>query len=503
MQVRYALVAPLIVAGLFYGQGALAAHPQDVPVRPEHRRTAEVSVWKADFTDRARFQTFPAAHIRGGFLASGDVTGDGAPEIVIGAGTGAPAEVRVYSADGGLLKIFYPYTRTFKGGVRVAVGDLDGDGKAEIVTSPGPGMEPLVRRFAGDGSFAAPNGVLAYAEGFRGGVRVAVGDLDGDGKAEIVTAPGPGGGPHVRVFDGALRPLDQDFFAFDASMRDGIVPAILRTPEGSLIAISVESWSAPLIKLFKKSTFDGYAPYYEFLAFDGEWRSGVSIAAFDHDGDGFDEIAAHGNGGTNAELRVLSRHGDVLGKYLVQDPHYRGGLSVVQVRVASGPARLATAALIPLVSGPLTQEKAIHVNLAEQRVYAYERGRIARTFLISTGTPKYPTPAMNTWVRSKVPVKRYRWSYGPGHPDNYDLPNVKWNLQIFGPYFIHGAYWHNNFGHRMSHGCINMRTSEAEWIYNWAEVGTQVRTFYAHPPQDEFVDPKTSEVSYYLSTDRA
>ncbi len=496
MQIRYVACTSVILTGLLYSQTALAAHPQDVPVRPEHRRAAEISVWNAEFTDRTRFQTFPAAHVRGGFLASGDVTGDGAPEIVIGAGTGAPAEVRVYSADGSLLKIFYPYAKTFKGGVRVAVGDLDGDGKAEIVTSPGPGMEPLVRRFSGDGSFVAPNGFLAYANTFHGGVRVAVGDLDGDGKAEIVTTPGPGGGPHVRVFDGAFAHLDRDFFAFDASMRDGIVPAILRTPEGPAIAVGVESWSEPLVHVFQYDRLDArYRLFAAFLAFDREWRSGASISAFDRDGDGYDEIAAHGNGGSNAEVRILSRNGDVLGKYLVQDPHYRGGLSVAQVRVASGPSKLATAALLPLVSGPLTQEKAIHVNLTEQRVYAYERGRIARTFLTSTGTSRFPTPAMNTWVRAKTEVKRYRWSYGPNHPDNYDLPNVKWNLQIFGPYYIHGAYWHNNFGHRMSHGCINLRYSDAEWIYNWAEVGTSVRTFYAHPPQHEYVDPKTSEIS--------
>lgn len=432
MRIRYAVAAAGTITGLLYGQGALAYHPQDVPVRPEHRRSAEVTLWSADFTDRQRFATFPAAHVRGGFLASGDVTGDGAPEIVIGAGTGAPAEVRVYSTDGKLLKIFYPYARTFKGGVRVAVGDLDGDGKAEIVT-----------------------------------------------------APGPGGGPHVRVFDGAFRNLNLDFFAFDEGMRDGIVPAILRTPEGSMIAVGVESWSEPVVKLFRQTAGGMYAAYFEFLAFDRAWRSGVAIAAFDRDGDGFDEIAAHGNGGTNAELRVFSRNGDLFGKYLVQDPHYRGGLSATQIRATHGSSRLATVALVPLVSGPLTQEKAIHVNLTEQRVYAYERGRIARTFLTSTGTTKYPTPVLNTWVRNKVDVKRYRWVYGPGHPDNYDLPNVKWNLQIFGPYYIHGAYWHSNFGHRMSHGCINLRNTDAEWIYGWAEVGTPVRTFYQHPPQDE------------------
>ncbi len=357
-------------------------------------------------------------------------------------------------------------------------------------------MESLVRRFAGDGTFLPENGFLAYTSSFKGGVRVAVGDLDGDGKAEIVTAPGPGGGPHIRVFDGSFRNVGLDLFAFNEQMADGIVPTILRTPEGPVIAVGIESWSEPIVKLFRQTAGGGFMYQSEFLAFDRAWHSGVSIAAFDRDGDGFDEIAAHGNGGSKAEIRIFSRGGELSSSYLVQDAEYRGGLSIAQIDSMSGSRpELASVVLAPLVSGPLNQEKAIHVNLAEQRLYAYERGRIARTYLISSGTVKYPTPVMDTWVRSKVAVKRYRWSYGLNHKDNYDLPNVKWNLQILGPYFIHGAYWHNNFGHRMSHGCINMRTSEAEWVYQWADVGTPVRTFYKYPPQDEVAKELVSKSS--------
>jgi len=432
-----------VLFSLLSARGVFAAHPQELPVRPEFNRAAEVSIWSADFLDRTRFQTFPKTQIRGGFIASGDVTGDGKSEIVIGGGTGAAPEVRVYDTTGKLLNTF-----------------------------------------------------LAYASSFKGGVRVAVGDLDGDGKAEIVTAPGPGGGPHIRVFDGSFRNVGLDLFAFNEQMADGIVPTILRTPEGPVIAVGIESWSEPIVKLFRQTAGGGFMYQSEFLAFDRAWHSGVSIAAFDRDGDGFDEIAAHGNGGSKAEIRIFSRGGELSSSYLVQDAEYRGGLSIAQIDSMSGSRpELASVVLAPLVSGPLNQEKAIHVNLAEQRLYAYERGRIARTYLISSGTVKYPTPVMDTWVRSKVAVKRYRWSYGLNHKDNYDLPNVKWNLQILGPYFIHGAYWHNNFGHRMSHGCINMRTSEAEWVYQWADVGTPVRTFYKYPPQDEVAKELVSKSS--------
>lgn len=421
----------LVLGCLAYAKPGFAG-VLDAPLRAEHARPAEISIWQANFQERERFQTFDTSHLSGGNLASGDVDGDGTPEIVIGAGTGDVPMVRVYDAKGKLIKSF-----------------------------------------------------LAYPQSFLGGVRVAVADLDGDGKAEIVSTPGPGGGPHVRIFNGQFESLNKDFFAFSNDMRDGITPAILRTPDGPVIAIGIESWSEPIVKLFQRQDTE-YVAKNEFLAFDRNWRSGVTVAPVDLNADGFDEIAVNGNGGSSAELRFLDRSGAVLGKYLVQDPHYRGGISVAQIDTdGDGRMEIATVGNAPVVSGPLYEEKSIYVNISQQRLYAYEHGRLINTFLVSTGISKYPTPIVTTTVKSKVPVKRYAWSYGPGNPDNYDLPNVKWNMNIFGHIYIHGTYWHHNFGHPMSHGCVNLRTSDADWIYHWAEIGTPVRTFYAPPAQDE------------------
>ncbi len=102
--------------------------------------------------------------------------------------------------------------------------------------------------------------------------------------------------------------------------------------------------------------------------------------------------------------------------------------------------------------------------------------RCAKTFFVSSGVARHPTPEWKTNIRAKIATKRYTWNYGPGNPDNYDLAGVKWNLQIADHIFIHSAYWHNNFGYRMSHGCINMATADALWVYDWANVGTPVET---------------------------
>jgi hypothetical protein len=97
---------------------------------------------------------------------------------------------------------FFAFDAAFQGGVSVAAGDVTGDGVADIITAAGPGGGPHVRAFSLPGG--TPTQVasfFAYDPGFPGGVHVAAADLTGDRVAEIITGAGPGGGPHVLVFD--------------------------------------------------------------------------------------------------------------------------------------------------------------------------------------------------------------------------------------------------------------------------------------------------------------
>jgi hypothetical protein len=116
---------------------------------------------------------------------------------------------------------FLAYAPGFLGGIFVAAGDVTGDGRADIVTGAGPGGGPHVRVFDGV-TGAEILGFFAYAPGFLGGVRVAAGDVDGDGRADVVTGAGPGGGPHVRVFDGVTGAEVRSFFAYDPGFLGGV-----------------------------------------------------------------------------------------------------------------------------------------------------------------------------------------------------------------------------------------------------------------------------------------
>src|SRR4051812_46349965 len=115
----------------------------------------------------------------------------------VGADTGNAPMVQVYNPDGTLLYSFQAYDASFRGGVRVAVGDVTGDGVADIVTAPGRSGKPQIKVFDGTSGTEVAN-FMAYAENFRGGVYVAVADVNGDGHADVVTGADAGGGPHVR-----------------------------------------------------------------------------------------------------------------------------------------------------------------------------------------------------------------------------------------------------------------------------------------------------------------
>jgi LysM repeat protein len=116
---------------------------------------------------------------------------------------------------------------------------------------------------------------------------------------------------------------------------------------------------------------------------------------------------------------------------------------------------------------PTTPGKSITVVLHEQRVYAYENGNLVRNVLVSTGLPGTPTVQGDFKIYVKYTAQLMT---GPG----YYLPGVPWVMYFYEGYSFHGTYWHHNWGHPMSHGCVNMPTDEALWLYRWAEIGTPV-----------------------------
>lgn len=128
-----------------------------------------------------------------------------------------------------------------------------------------------------------------------------------------------------------------------------------------------------------------------------------------------------------------------------------------------------------LPPGVGSQERWIDVNLTTQTLVAYEGETPVLQSLISSGTWQYPTVTgqFRTWIKYE---SQNMTGYHLGY--NYELPNVPYVMYFYKDFAIHGAYWHNNFGTPMSHGCVNMNPTDAGWLFEWAPLGTVVNVHH-------------------------
>jgi lipoprotein-anchoring transpeptidase ErfK/SrfK len=119
-------------------------------------------------------------------------------------------------------------------------------------------------------------------------------------------------------------------------------------------------------------------------------------------------------------------------------------------------------------SAPASGGKWIDVDLSRQRVRAMQGNTVLKAFTVSTGRAPYYTPTGSFRVYVKY---RSTTMSGPG----YYLPGVPYTMYFYRGYALHGTYWHSNFGRPMSHGCINLRTADAKWLFNWSPKGIKVK----------------------------
>lgn len=120
----------------------------------------------------------------------------------------------------------------------------------------------------------------------------------------------------------------------------------------------------------------------------------------------------------------------------------------------------------------ITIDKLITVDISKSMIYAWEGGRVVNQSPVASGMRYTPTVKGNFKVYRKVDIQDMKGSYPPYPP--YNIKNVPNIMYFHKAYAIHGAYWHNKFGSRVTHGCVNTPVEFSKWLYDWAPIGTQV-----------------------------
>lgn len=245
--------------------------------------------------------------------ATGDVNGDGVDDYIGGTGVGKATQVVVIDGKtGGTIATIDPFESTFTGGVFVAVADINGDGKADVIVTPDKGGGPVVVLYSGaklsTGQTNEAAQLLRYFgiddPPFRGGARATAGDMNNDGVPEVIVSAGFLGGPRVTIWDGAellnktFKQL-QNFFAFEDTLRKGaFLAAGDVTGDGKVdIAYGGGPGGAPRVRLFDGASqlAQGNIAYLDhipgsqlanFFAGDSSVRGGIRLAFSNVDDDG-------------------------------------------------------------------------------------------------------------------------------------------------------------------------------------------------------------------------
>lgn len=403
----------------------------------------------------------------GATVAAADVNGDGLDEYIVGAGpTGGP-QVLVLDQAGQTLASFFAYDRKNRDGINIAAGDLDGDGVAEIVTAPQPGSKPEVRVYNVAGTLIRK--FIAFESGFLGGVNVAVIPSRGGVGGRIVVSSGFGREAEVKIFDQTGASVLANWLPMGKSASNGVSVAAgwSDTFTQDVVVVGVGQGEKSLVQIFSATTKEKLA---QWLAYDARIKTGIAV------GYRTDTVVTGPSAGGGPDVRLFNARGDLLMSTLVFENNFRGGLNVSLAVVNGALTSLAVPTTSPMTAA--ATGKKIVVSLSKQQMTLYEKGRVVSVRKISSGKWSTPTPTGEYSVKNKIPVA-YSKAYGlymenwmafsaDGKYGLHSLPY--WKLRSGGKLYEGAAH----IGTPVSHGCVRQTLTDSKSLFNWATIGTPV-----------------------------
>ena len=261
-------------------------------------------------------------------VVSGDFNNDGVADIVAGAGFGGgPAIAILNSQTGEVMESFFAFDPAFTGGVFVAVQDVNNDGILDVIASAGPGGGPEVRIFNG-ANLNLLRSFYAYSEDFSGGVSVASIDFNNDGILDLVTGAGPGGAPHVKVYDGATNAIISQWYAYPVTFTGGVFVAVgdIGNDNTFEVVTGAGQGGTPVVAVWDPYTGALLA---QFMAYAEDFTGGVRVAVNDGNGDGVADILTGAGPSGGPHVKAFSFPAlDLLFSFYSGDPANTGGVFV-------------------------------------------------------------------------------------------------------------------------------------------------------------------------------
>jgi len=310
----------------------------------------QINIQFGDGTSTSFFP-FPTNFTGGVRVAQGDITNDGFPDIVAGAGPSGSPEVKVYDGralrdgatpDASLLVDFYAWPASFSGGVFVAIGDFNRDGYSEVVVGAGPGGGAEVKVYDG-AAIAKQRSLVLMADffawqlgTFSGGVTVAVGDINADGTPDLIVGAGPGGMPEVKVYDGVALARGQqillaNYFALPTSFRGGVFVAAgdLNGDGWAEVVVGAGAGGGPQVAVFNSTGMATGTPQAAFYAYPPSFTGGVAVSTGAYQLGGVTHRAIFtgaGPGGGPQENVYDGLTLTLLDQFFAYDPSFTGGV---------------------------------------------------------------------------------------------------------------------------------------------------------------------------------
>jgi subtilisin family serine protease len=264
-------------------------------------------------------------------FVTGDTNGNGVDEIVVGAAIGDEPKIRILSSQGKLLGEFLGADKNFRGGLNVALIDLDNSGAKKIIVAPASGGSPQIKIFDYQGNLKEQ--FLAAPSNWRGGFNISAGDIDGKGLSEIVVGFGKGSEPQVRIFNFEGK-LIGTFLAYEKSFRGGVNVAVAnldgrKDHNKAEIIVAPGPGREPQVKIYNNRAQLNN----KFLAYNKNWQGGVNLAAGDINSDGVSEIILSAYSGAAPHVRVFNGSGIILESFYAYDQDFNGGVNAGIIRI--------------------------------------------------------------------------------------------------------------------------------------------------------------------------